>query len=257
MASSPLASHLIALIISLPLYAVWVVGILVALARWQKHPSVSGLLGGGLAAMLVTSLTLRLGSLWIIESMRQAGQSVSTSSFYLGILGITGSLVRTGAWIAFLVALFGWRLRPGEKAGESPWQFSILGLMGVTLAVAILCGVARWLVVWLGESAAHLIELVDDIPLYVCWLVGLGLAIRRWQRHPAVSRLAVMGIGIHAANTVIWQVVWIALISSHSVGWAPALNAFAVLGAVAGWWLVIAAVLRDREEVVAAALGSN
>lgn len=250
MSSSPLASHLISLVSAVPLLAVWIVGIVVALARWWKHPSVSALLAGALLALLVLSLTMRLGSFLIIQSSQQPGQSPQTTGLYLGILAIAGSLIRTGAWAAVLVALFGWRPLPGERPAAAPWQFSILGLMGVTLAVAVLCGFARWLVFWLGESAAHLIQMVDDIPLFVCWIVGLGLAIWRWKRHPQVSLLTVLGIGTFIANTVIWQIAWITITTGGRFGWASALGVFSVLVATASWVLLIAAVLRDREAAV-------
>jgi hypothetical protein len=250
MSSSPLASHLISLVSAAPLFVVWIVGIVVALVRWRKHPSVSALLAGALLALLVLSLTTRLASFLIIQSSQQPGRSVQATGLYLGILAIAGSLIRTGAWAAVLVALFGWRPLPGERPAGAPWQFSILGLMGVTLAVAVLCGFARWLVSWLGESATHLIQLLDDVPLFVCWLVGLGVAIWRWKRHPQVSLLAVLGIGTSIANTVIWQIVWITVTTGNRFGWIPVLNVFSALAAATGWALLIAAVLHDREVAV-------
>jgi hypothetical protein len=171
-----------------------------------------------------------------------------TAGLYLGILTIVGSLIRTGAWIAVLVALFGWRPVADEKLAPARWQFSILGLLGLTLAVAVLCGVARWLVIWLGESAAHLLQLVDDIPIFVCWLVGLAVAIRSWRQHPSVSLGAVLGIGLIAAIALTVQVGWLVLVTTSGyVEWVRILDVLITLVASAAWCLIIAAALRDRE----------
>jgi hypothetical protein len=249
MASSPLASHLISLIIATPLFAVWIVGIVLALARWRKHPSVSALLAGGLMSVVVLMVGRRLGIAIILNSL-PPGQNASVIALDLGILGIASSLLGAGAWTAVLVAVFGWRPLPGATMSGPPWQFGILALLVVTLAVAVLFGLARWLVLWLGESAAHLIQLVDDIPLFVCWLVALAVAIRRWKWHPRVSLLAVSGIGIHIVNTIVSQMVWIIVSSGGgSVNWILALNVLGLLAAATGWAIVIAAVLRDREEI--------
>jgi hypothetical protein len=93
-------------------------------------------------------------------------------------------------------------------------QFSIFSLMAVTLVVALLCGAVRALVVWLGESAEILISLVDEAPLLICWAVGIWIAIARWQMHPSVSLLAVIGLGLMSVVLLVGQLFWMVLIRS-------------------------------------------
>jgi hypothetical protein len=39
-------------------------------------------------------------------------------------------------------------------------------------------------------------SLLCDSPIYLIWLVGIVVAIRRWKEHPQVSRLALLGLSI-------------------------------------------------------------
>jgi hypothetical protein len=77
--------------------------------------------------------------------------------------------------------------------------------------VALLCGLVRGLIYLLGESAAYLLNLIDDIPLIICWIVGIRVAVRRWRVHPEVCRLAVLGISINLSVLLLWQSVWIGM----------------------------------------------
>jgi hypothetical protein len=168
----------------IPIYAIWLVGIVVALARWSSHPRVSAIIAASLASMLVLGVGLRFGTAMILNGTRGAGQSTASVGVYLGILALVASLLRAGAWAAVLIALFGWRDRSTVVA--APFQFSIRGLVVLTLAVALLCGLVRGLIYLLGESAAYLLNLIDDIPLILCWIVGIRVAVRRWRVHPEV-----------------------------------------------------------------------
>jgi hypothetical protein len=231
---------------------VWIVGIILGLVRWRRHPQVSALLVAGFLGLLVLSISQRLGFFWIVHVPR-SGQSAQAMSVQLGILGIAFLLLRAVAWTAILIALFGWR-QPGKHSLRStPFQFSILGLMGLTLVVAVLCGILRWLIALLGESAVFLLQWIDDIPLYACWLTGLGVALSRWKRHPQVSQLAVVGLGLNLATSVLWQVYWTWQMWSQNFNWADVIGVASILLTGIASALVLCAALGWRREAGAAA----
>jgi hypothetical protein len=166
----------------------------------------------------------------------------------LGVLGVVSLLLRAVAWTAILIALFGWRQFPIGALQPARFQFSILGLMCLTLAVAILCGLVRWLVALLGESAVYLLQWIDDIPLFACWLTGLGVALARWKRHPEVSLFAVLGIGLSLATAVLWQTIWMWLSYNGSVDVVGWLSIASILLSALGSVLVLCAALGWRHE---------
>ena len=234
---------------ALPLFAIWLVGIVVALARWGRHPRVSAIMVGGLASMLVLNVAQRVGLSFIIHSARSPGQPIASMSVYLGIFGLVSSLLRAGAWGAVLVALFGWRQASSAAAASPPFQFSIRGLMILTLAVALLCGMVRGLIALLGESAMYLINVIDDIPLVICWIIGMRVALVRWRAHPQVSKFALLGIGMSLATLVFWQMIWMWAVAH---GFPPFSLLATTLLAAGGWALMLIAVFGWRESAVLA-----
>ena len=233
---------------ALLVYAVWLVGIAIALARWGRHPRVSAIIVASLAGLLVLNVAHRVGSSWIIHRARSAGQPIASIGVYLGILALVTSLLRAGAWGAVLVALFGWRpAPPGIAATQPRFQFSIRGLMILTLAVAVLCGLVRGLIFWLGESAAFLLNLIDDVPNIVCWIVGMRVALRRWPAHPEVSKFALFGIWIRLLTLVFWQVAWLVLVTSLRPRPINLLAVPLTVLSASAWVLILIAVFGWRE----------
>lgn len=231
----------------LPIYAVWLVGIVVALIRWGRHPQVSAIVAASLAGLLVLNVGTRIASSMIISAARRGGQPLASIGVYLGILGIAASLLRASAWIALLIALFGWRQSAPQTSGLPAFQFSIRGLMILTLAVALVCGLGRGLVLWLGESAAFLLNLIDDIPLIICWIIGLRIAIRRWPVHSQVSAFALWGICIQLATLFAWQVVWFSRPAMQNLLGTYLFSALLTMISAGGWVLILIAVLGWRE----------
>jgi hypothetical protein len=234
----------------LPIYAVWLVGIIVALVRWSRHPQVSAIVAASLVGLLVLNLAMRVGSSMIISAAQSSGQPLASIGVYLGILGVATSLLRAGAWSALLIALFGWRPAAAQSASLPAFQFSIRGLMFLTLAVAVLCGIGRGLIFLLGESAAFLLNLIDDVPLIICWIMGMRVAVRRWNAHPQVSQLAVLGICIQLAVLVLWQVWWITRLTVQDFPPPTYLvSSLLALVSVGGWVMILVATFGWRELV--------
>ena len=87
----------VAIFTQTPVYVVWLVGVILAIVGWKKHPSVS------LVALIafVVLLLLELVSLII----------AAHNGVLVGHPGITflEALIRAGAWGLDLAAVFGWR----------------------------------------------------------------------------------------------------------------------------------------------------
>jgi hypothetical protein len=198
---------------SLPANIVAIVGIVLAMLRWRRHPTVSAILVASLATSLVSGLAFRI-TVVILADQRGGGYD-NTINLVLGSLGILLAVIRTVCWSALLVAIFGWRT--GSNGSSSvPLQFSIRGLIVVTFAVAVLCSLGRWLVGILGESAPVMIQFVDDLPLVTCFGIGIWMAIARWPSHPWVSFLAVWSFTLGIAVMLVPQtIILIALRSSY------------------------------------------
>ena len=93
------------LLVQLPSMAVMVVGLIVAIARWQRHPRVSLLLVVALLAQLLTSFTQPIAQNILIGT----GASASELGLYFAILGIVSSIEYAVSLGLILWAAFGWR----------------------------------------------------------------------------------------------------------------------------------------------------
>jgi len=90
-------SLLVAVLTQLPVYLVWLVGVILALVGWKKHPSVSlvaliGFVVLSLLALVTQIITPRHGVNWNLAGI----------AFF-------EALIRAGAWGLVLAAIFGWR----------------------------------------------------------------------------------------------------------------------------------------------------
>ena len=96
----------------MPLYLVWLVGIILGLIYWRRHPRISALatiaFGGLFAAMLFNPVGGPWGSPWAFGS-RWTG---SQMNFMLVFGGLFSTLLSTAAWVLILLAIFGGRQPP-------------------------------------------------------------------------------------------------------------------------------------------------
>lgn len=97
------------LLTQLPLYIVWIVGIVIALVRWSRHPKVSLLLLIGLLVLLVQSLASGLLLPWLQIAMMDRGMGGSRIGMLIGVISVVTALIRTAAWGLILVAVFSGR----------------------------------------------------------------------------------------------------------------------------------------------------
>lgn len=102
----------------LPLQLVWLVGMILALMRWSRHPGVSALVLIALMLFSFSTLAGALFSYWLPRMLMESGRTSSQLNFYFSILSITRAAVGTVGWILLLVALFGWRYSPTQMVME-------------------------------------------------------------------------------------------------------------------------------------------
>jgi len=93
----------------LPIYLTWLVGAILALARWQRHPKVS-------LVMLISAVVFILGLLiqvagyyWATNVVLTGGGSIEEVRWLLLALALVNSLFTTTGAVLLLVAVFGWR----------------------------------------------------------------------------------------------------------------------------------------------------
>src|SRR5262249_42098822 len=156
------------------------------------------LLAAGLAIALIGPVFQVVAGALIIGWSRPQN-AWSSVQFRLSFLVLVSAIVRLVSWILVLTAALGWR--ETADGTRSSLQFSIRGLMLFTLGVALMCGLARALLGLLGNDQYWLsVNVLDDLPIVLCWLVGAWLAVTRWKHHPQVSLTLLVGLAIHLAN---------------------------------------------------------
>lgn len=89
----------------IPLFLVWIIGGVVAIARWRRHPRPSLLLIIALSVFLMRGLTMPLVSFAVAHS----GATMARIGLTQGIINLGSTLVAAVAWGFVLAAALGWR----------------------------------------------------------------------------------------------------------------------------------------------------
>jgi hypothetical protein len=196
--------------------------------------------------MLLSWLVFRIATATLVAN--QGGTSLTNLSLLLGTLGILRASINAACWAAIITAVFGWRNAPGGSP-PAPLQFSIRGLIAVTFGVALLFGLMRALIGYFGDTALSLVQLVDDLPVIVCLGVGIWIAAARWQRHPAVSNLAVWAFALAIAGSILPQLIIMAVFDwvSDSPLFFVVFSLIFTIASATSWGLAIAAALGWRD----------
>jgi hypothetical protein len=98
----------------LPLYLLWLLGIILALVRWQRHPTVSILAGLAFVVLIVNGMASTTTIAWL-PGYLQTGQNYSAEqvAHVLTVVRVFFNLISTLAWALILVAIFAERNRRG------------------------------------------------------------------------------------------------------------------------------------------------
>src|SRR5262249_40614246 len=100
-------------LIQLPLYGVYLVGLILALARWRRHPTVSLLAAAAFAIFLLKAPFFTFLRAWLPLYLREdRGVNFETVGWALSAVNGIDLLLSAAAWVLLLFALFGWRTPP-------------------------------------------------------------------------------------------------------------------------------------------------
>jgi hypothetical protein len=91
----------------LPYVIVWLIGLVLSLVYWQRHPKVSRLTFIALAGFLITSFIFTFLRVWLPVTFQERGLSASKLGAAYTIINIVNSLVSAGLWGVLLAAIFG------------------------------------------------------------------------------------------------------------------------------------------------------
>jgi len=97
--------------VNAPLYLAWLAGIVLAISRWRRHPTVSLLTLIALALLLLSSVVGVIVFAWLPHVLIDRSSSIDLSVVY-SLVGLVLNAIRAAGWGIILVALFGWRTPP-------------------------------------------------------------------------------------------------------------------------------------------------
>lgn len=89
----------------IPVFIVWIVGGIMAIARWQRHPRPSLLLVVALSIFLLRALVVPIASFSLVHG----DLGFERMGMAQGVVSVVSALVAVVAWILVLAAALGWR----------------------------------------------------------------------------------------------------------------------------------------------------
>lgn len=113
-----LASTFMVYLVQSPVILVWLIGLVLSLVYWRRHPTVSLVAIIAIMGFLVISLISTYVSTWLPMTLRERGWSIGQIGIALTARGIISSLVSAVLWGLLLAAIFGWRNGPGGRSRE-------------------------------------------------------------------------------------------------------------------------------------------
>lgn len=109
--------YLTRLATQLPTLIVLVVGVILALVRWRRHPLVSALACAGIAIVFVNSIVMTGMWTWVPQYLFESGRDPDVVNVLLRVMGIVSEVIYTAGLALLLVAVF--VRRPGASVAGS------------------------------------------------------------------------------------------------------------------------------------------
>jgi hypothetical protein len=103
---SQFASIFSVLIVQIPLILVWLVGIIIAIARWKKHPRISLLSVIAITGLLFLSIAGNYLGMWLPVMLRANNWNISRIGVINTAVGFVRSLLSAILWGLILAAIF-------------------------------------------------------------------------------------------------------------------------------------------------------
>jgi hypothetical protein len=110
---------LTALTTLIPVFIVWLIGAILAISRWRRHPRVSLFVIIAFVVMMGATVIFRVVSMWAPMIMRDRDWSMGEFGAILTAINFVYALVNAAAWTLVLCAIFGWRAN-SEKQNLFP-----------------------------------------------------------------------------------------------------------------------------------------
>lgn len=107
-----LTHFLRSLVIQLPVLVLWMVGILIAMVRWPKHPWVSLLAVAAFGLSLLISVAMAGAWAMLPRMLDDSDFLREHRELVYPIIGLVNSSAHAVCGILLLFAVFGWRSRP-------------------------------------------------------------------------------------------------------------------------------------------------
>jgi len=104
----------------MPIIVVWAIGIILASARWKRHPRVSQFALIAFVVMIVTRVPASVLNIWLPITMENSGWAMTRISLILGAIGIVSKGIEAVAWAMVLWAIFGWRAQRKRENSFPP-----------------------------------------------------------------------------------------------------------------------------------------
>ncbi|MFL5340877.1 MAG: hypothetical protein ACJ8F7_12085 [Gemmataceae bacterium] len=106
----------------LPLLGVCLVGAILAILRWPRHPQASGFALGGFGVLALNGLILGATTMWLTQAWPASGWSSAQYGLYLSIIGTLRAVFSAAGLALLVVAIFIGRAsaRPRESLPELP-----------------------------------------------------------------------------------------------------------------------------------------
>ena len=93
----------------LPVYLVWVVGIVLAIINWRRHPGAAQLTLAALFLFFITSIEGTAISSWLPLTLHARAMAARQMGIVSGIVSVIRAIFNALAFAILLVAIFGWR----------------------------------------------------------------------------------------------------------------------------------------------------
>ena len=101
--------YFLSLLPSLPLYLIWIIGLVLSIVHWKKHSRVSLFTFISLSILLVLSLISVFLELWLPINAFNEGFSAREIGIIWMRIKVIASVISSIAWSMLFVAIFGGR----------------------------------------------------------------------------------------------------------------------------------------------------
>jgi hypothetical protein len=100
-----------------PVYLAWLVGAILALLCYQRHPRVSQVILAATALFILGMLLQGAEVSWFRRQLRAGTWAAVEVPLAVRVAGVVHALLNAVAYALLLVAVFGWRGNPGAGGG--------------------------------------------------------------------------------------------------------------------------------------------